>query len=88
MERYTFTEAKALGLTEFSCKYNCTLCSGRRRAIMNGKNVCLDCTRHGPVVSAGKLRANINKHNIRCEKMARQMWGIPVVFSGMNTGTR
>lgn len=88
MERYTVAQAKALGLTHFECKYPCGVCYGRQRRIAGGRSFCCGCEAIGPGLSPGKVRASVNKHNRAVEKKSRQVWGIPVVFSGMNTGTR
>lgn len=84
---YTVSEAKALGLTEFTYKFGCVCCGAKERRFVDGVSKCVSCLRLGGL-SLCKIKAATNRHNRKVEKAARQVWGIPVVFGGMNTGTR
>lgn len=87
-KRYTSAEAVAMGLEQFESKFPCQSCGLRDKFVKRGKAFCVYCNSFGPCLSAGKIKTAQNIHNRVVRKKMKQNFCIPVVFSGMNTGTR
>lgn len=78
-----------------TARYNairpCKACGSHERFMArwsNGGVACVGCEGITEGSSLGKVNSAIGNHNRKVKKTSRQNWGIPVVFSGMNTCTR